>query len=351
MLNAMFSLDIRKGWAIFLNVMNRLAGMFQIGFKRCILNIIGAILFNVLIAQPLKLTLELKGAGSTGDTFLHYEPIYPVLTAKNVSTKKQQVLDIRFDPSVLQDYLKRFLIKNDNETLQYNKLFRDDFFHQPKESDYLVTLLPGDSIVSEIGELMVHYYALSPSRYRMSVKWRKYVSNEVQFIVETLKGDSLKAFNLYREAVIISDYPFSRIPVSYEERKRKELITIRGRIRGVRDIIEKFKNEKIALEPFFVLTQEVLLIAIHRLTAVMDTVKASELFYTEHKKLIEEHPNTFLAQKRVKQTGVHNKVFAEWKDKEKYFSWLQYLTEKYQGTLVGKEAYRILESKKEKSEK
>ena len=117
---------------LFLIDMNRLAGMFQIDFKRYILIIIGAILFNVLIAQPLKLTLELKGAVSTGDSFLLYEPIYAILTAKNVSKKNQKILNFQiYQLGAIRGKeweLQPLVYKDGGETLSYtNVSYLDDF--------------------------------------------------------------------------------------------------------------------------------------------------------------------------------------------------------------------------------
>jgi hypothetical protein len=91
---------------------------------------------------------------------------------------------------------------------------------------------------------------------------------------------------------------------------------------------------------------------------IKDTLLAFQelkLVQEEQKKLVEEHPNTYIAQRMLlwRRIGTRMGAFPKWtaENDTNYISWLQSLTSKYPKTLVGNEAKRILESKKEKSER
>lgn len=325
-----------------------------------------------LTAQPIKLTLTIKGASSIGDTFLLDEPIYTILTAKNVSSQNQKIVDFRYKDTPKQVFLERQLISEDGKILYYlpGGLHINYGLNPPKEEGYLINLSPGESLVAEIGELLYDYtlsavvpgiHKIVPGRYRLSVKWRNIVSNEVQFVVVEPKNDLAKAYSLYKEAIPVyeSIFVFTKAPKTKAERLENMKKLDEQVVRRLRNILAEFKKKKIAIEPYFVLAHELFVYAIYTkmwAERAVDSTKALEIFeelHNEHKKLVEEHPNTYFAQRILRRRVIGNFigwVFPKWKgeDDVNYLTWLQSLTERYPETLVSNEAKRILETKENK---
>jgi hypothetical protein len=328
--------------------MKRLAEIVRLDIKKCIFIILGIILFNVITAQPIKLTLELKGAASTGDAFLLDEPIYVILIAKNVSSQNQEMVNLNFEPA-REKSLKLLLLSEDG-SVKYSRpvIFSDDGWREGNhfysgsppydENKYILTLLPGDTIAYEIEDLLDPYFPRikqPKGMYRISSSWRNYFSNEIHFTVKEPKGNLLKAYNLYKEAIDKPDF------------------------KKYREIMEEFKKKKTSIEPYFVLTHQAFAEAIYQtywhMYEVKDTLSAFqelEVVQEEQKKIVEEHPNTYIAQRMLlwRRIGTRIGAFPKWtaENDTNYISWLQKLSINYPKTLVGKEARRILESKKEK---
>jgi len=331
--------------------MKRLAEIVRLDIKKCIFIIFGIILFNILNAQPIKLTLELKGAASKGETFLLDEPIYAILTAKNVSSQNEEMVNLNFVPA--REKSLQLLLSTEDGLVKFSRpvIYEDDGWREgnhaysgaPRydEKKYIFTLLPGDTIAYEIEDLLDPYFPRikqPKGMYRISASWRNYSSNEIHFTVKEPKGNLLKAYNLYKEAINKPDF------------------------KKYREIMEEFKKKKTSIEPYFVLTHQALAEAIYQtywhMLEIKDTLLAFQelkLVQEEQKKLVEEHPNTYIAQRMLlwRRIGTRMGAFPKWtaENDTNYISWLQSLTSKYPKTLVGNEAKRILESKKEKSER
>jgi hypothetical protein len=271
------------------------------------------------------------------------EDVEARLVAKNLSKKQ-----LKLETDEWEDNLRIIVVAPSGNTLP--NLFPhwgDDF-----QNKYL-TLQPKDSLVRILGELYESFslplqsstgivyngfpgIGLPPGTYQMKVRWGKILSNVVEFTVKQPEGKLVKAYDLYLEAFAV-EFPETR-NFTKNHYIKADLKNIIPQLKKIVTELGK-NNYEYLLEPYGPKTYSFLISELFCAGRDSEGLASSKF-------LIENFPNSksakwwlFSGTLRKKTKDFFNNDF------------LQYINEKFPNTLVGEEAHRILESKKEKPEK
>lgn len=296
------------------------------------------------------------------DTVYVADPNFSIfLTIRNTFQSSKKVLDVSsYEKMELAkdrgDGLKDIIVSQTGETLN---LTLEQWIDYPAPfPDYLVTLSPNESIVTLLhsGLHLTSYYGgglknsmgklydwpvrgLSPGVYRIKAVWRDFSSNEVKLVVKNPGGKLAEAYDLYLEA-----WSQSQTVDSKTQEKPSVEEKIQGEIERLSATIFKFENKDYNLDPYAPMTFDLLYHKLKIYTALLKKppkISSAVVF----KKIVENYPNSQVAKWRIARPSLDKKLVFQ--SEEEYQNYLKYLTERYPGTLVGNEAKRIIESKKE----
>jgi hypothetical protein len=319
--------------------------------KLILITLLFFIIFNIGVSEDLSMILSIDR-----DTVYVADPLFSIsLTIKNISTKPQKVINTirRNIAKEKGDGLKEIIISPIGETLSLTLETWEDYFDMQPE--YLVSLSPGKSLVTELYDGGSLYYCYGIGRlinsagkqyklpvagfpagtYRIKVIWRNVASNELMLTFIQPKGNMAKAYDLYLEAL----YQLLEEPAQ-EEKGLSQEEYFRNRIqRSIAVIAQLEKNYN--FEPYASLAYHQLLLNtpgwLNEFKDLLNIISPLQI-YT---KIMENYPNSRTAEWHLRRPYIGKKgVF---QSKEEYHSFLRTMVERFPNTLAGRTAKQELE--------